>query len=216
MNLDIFKNSFFVAFLTFIISYVLFYLAGIGYEITVINGKQVRQMSIKYPLAFSMIIWLLWQFYLFPTDLFPIEGKGQTGGVSTGTGTGVKNIEGVGTIGNFNSSNRLDFHPTGILMSAQGGSFINSGFKKNMTDAMKNNVDTSFGETGLGLGAGSGSIGGSALGSALGETISKPMEGLHDLANDAFKISGNDEDMFSNFFKSSSISGQKISYDRWY
>jgi len=176
MNLDIFKNSFFVAFLTFIVSYVLFYLIGVGYEITVVDGKQTRQMSIKYPLAFTLIIWLLWQFYLFPNELFPLEEQKQMGG---STDYGVKNIEGVGTIGSAN--------PTGILMNADGISLINSNYKS--------------AHSGL-----EGPIGGAMMENPMNNSNTGGLKDNH----------LEDDQMFSSFFNNSSVSQQKISYDRWY
>ena len=65
-NLSIFKNSYVMCITSFFVLYVLFYLFGIGYVTDTVNGKQVRRMSFKYPLAFSLIIWLIWHFYLFP------------------------------------------------------------------------------------------------------------------------------------------------------
>jgi len=64
--IDILKNSFIMAILVFISSYFFFYLFGIGYETQIINGRAVRRMSWKYPLALALLVWMIWYFYLYP------------------------------------------------------------------------------------------------------------------------------------------------------
>jgi len=64
--IDILKNSFVMAIIVFVASYFFFYLFGIGYETQIINGRMVRRMSWKYPLALSLLVWMIWYFYLYP------------------------------------------------------------------------------------------------------------------------------------------------------
>ena len=71
MDMKIFKNSYVVFVLTFIMLYVLFYLFGIGYQTEIINGKPVIKFSWRYPLGLSLIVWVFRHFYLYPVDEFP-------------------------------------------------------------------------------------------------------------------------------------------------
>ena len=60
------KNSFIVLLISFVLLCLIFYLFKIGYTKQFINGKIVKKFSWKYPLAISLIIWLIWHFYLYP------------------------------------------------------------------------------------------------------------------------------------------------------
>ncbi len=68
MSDKIFKNPYIVAVFAFVILYVLFYLFGIGSTTQIIDGKSKKTRSWKYPLALSLLIWLLWKFVLFPAS----------------------------------------------------------------------------------------------------------------------------------------------------
>lgn len=95
--LDLLKNSFIAAILGFFLSYIFFYLAGIGYEIVINDeGKQERVMSFKYPLAFALFVWLLWYFYLFPPNkmVTPNKSENTVGSIKTQGDQGVLDIVG--------------------------------------------------------------------------------------------------------------------------
>jgi N-acetyl-beta-hexosaminidase len=67
MDNKIFKNSYVMAILAFLLLSLVFYLAGIGYTTSVNkNGIVEKKFSYKYPLALALLIWLLWHFCLFP------------------------------------------------------------------------------------------------------------------------------------------------------
>ena len=71
MDSKIFKNSYVVFILTFIVLYILFYLLGIGYVTEVEYDKSyqphlVLKPSWKYPLALALIVWVFWHFYMYP------------------------------------------------------------------------------------------------------------------------------------------------------
>jgi uncharacterized membrane protein (DUF106 family) len=68
MNKQIFKNSFFVFLLTFIVFYIIF---------VVINSRKVRGefrnpltvgSTWKYPLAIALVVWIIWYFFVFPPN----------------------------------------------------------------------------------------------------------------------------------------------------
>ena len=66
MDMRIFKNSYIVSIMMFIIFYVVFYFAGIGFAKVNVNGKIIQKYSWKYPLACALVIWLIWHYYLYP------------------------------------------------------------------------------------------------------------------------------------------------------
>lgn len=66
MDKRIFKNSYVIFIISFIIFSIIFYLFNIGYTDQIKDGVIVKRFSWKYPLAISLIIWLIWYFYLFP------------------------------------------------------------------------------------------------------------------------------------------------------
>lgn len=66
MYTSIYQNSYIVLIISFILLSIICYIFGIGYSTQIQNGKIVRKFSWKYPLAISLIIWLIWHFYLYP------------------------------------------------------------------------------------------------------------------------------------------------------
>lgn len=66
MYTSIFQNSYVIFIISFIALSAIFYLFEIGYTTTIENGKVIKKFSWRYPLAISLVIWLLWHFYLFP------------------------------------------------------------------------------------------------------------------------------------------------------
>lgn len=67
MYTHIYQNSYVILIITFIALCVIFYIFEIGYSTSVLpSGKVVKKFSWKYPLAISLIVWVIWYFYLFP------------------------------------------------------------------------------------------------------------------------------------------------------
>ena len=66
MYTSIYQNSYIVAIIVFIILLIIFYVFKIGAttEITS-DGKIVKKFNWKYPVAISLIVWLVWHFWLF-------------------------------------------------------------------------------------------------------------------------------------------------------
>ena len=68
MHTHIYQNSFVILIIAFILLCVIFYIFQIGYNTEILpNGKINKKFSWKYPLAISLIIWVFWHFYLFPS-----------------------------------------------------------------------------------------------------------------------------------------------------
>ena len=82
MYTRMFQNSYVVMAITFILLSVIFYLFEIGYSTSIqYSGdpqclekgnctqiKVLKKFSWKYPLAISLIVWLVWHFYLYPPE----------------------------------------------------------------------------------------------------------------------------------------------------
>ena len=68
MRTSIYQNSYIVLIITFVMFCLIFYVFRIGYSTEIKNEKIVRKFSWKYPLAISLIVWLLWHFVLYPSD----------------------------------------------------------------------------------------------------------------------------------------------------
>lgn len=66
MYTHIYQNSYVVAVICFILLCAIFYFLQIGYSTSTVNGKVVKKFSWKYPLAISLVIWVIWHFYLYP------------------------------------------------------------------------------------------------------------------------------------------------------
>ncbi len=66
MNTKIFQNSYVMFLVSFIVLCLIFYFFKIGYTTEISNGKVTRKFGWRYPLAISLIIWLIWHFYLYP------------------------------------------------------------------------------------------------------------------------------------------------------
>lgn len=64
----IFQNSYVILFITFVVLCLIFYFFEIGYTEEIENGKIVKQFSWKYPLAISLLVWIVWHFYLYPPE----------------------------------------------------------------------------------------------------------------------------------------------------
>jgi hypothetical protein len=83
MDMKIFKNSYVVAIITFVLLYVIFYLFGIGYYTEIVDGKPVNKVSWKYPLGLALIIWVLWHFYIYPSETEPKFRQMDGGGANS-------------------------------------------------------------------------------------------------------------------------------------
>lgn len=66
MDNRIFKNSYVIFVITFIMLCVIFYAFEIGYVTVTEKNKPEKRFSWKYPLAFSLITWIVWHFYVYP------------------------------------------------------------------------------------------------------------------------------------------------------
>lgn len=63
----IFKNSYIILAISFIVLSILCYMLRIGYTTSVdSSGKVTKKFSWKYPLAISLVIWIIWHFWLYP------------------------------------------------------------------------------------------------------------------------------------------------------
>jgi len=71
MYTSIFQNSYVMLILSFVILSILCYFLQFGYTTELQNGKIVKKFSWKYPLAISLIIWVIWHFFLFPPPSVP-------------------------------------------------------------------------------------------------------------------------------------------------
>ena len=95
MYTRMFQNSYIIMAITFILLSIVFYLFEIGYSTqleysgdpdclekgTCKQTNIVKKFSWKYPLAISLIVWLVWHFYLYPPqDLVQIAPPVQKGG----------------------------------------------------------------------------------------------------------------------------------------
>jgi uncharacterized membrane protein (DUF485 family) len=68
MDNQIYRNSYIVAIVSFVLLSLIFYVLQIGYTREVVDGKVVRKFGWKYPLAISLLIWVVWKFFLFPSN----------------------------------------------------------------------------------------------------------------------------------------------------
>jgi hypothetical protein len=64
----IYQNSYIVAITLFIILLVLFYIFEIGSRKEIVDGEVKTKLNWQWPLAISLVVWLLWHFYLFPPE----------------------------------------------------------------------------------------------------------------------------------------------------
>lgn len=63
----ILKNSYVIFFLSFILLFVIFYIFKIGSTQTVKPDGTIHQnANWKYPLAIALVIWVIWNFFLYP------------------------------------------------------------------------------------------------------------------------------------------------------
>lgn len=95
MYTSIYQNSYVVFIISLIVLLVIFYVFKIGYSTVVVNGKVEKRFNWKYPLAISLVIWVIWYFLLYPPSDVNINGSKQVGGTETSTigdiiGSGVR------------------------------------------------------------------------------------------------------------------------------
>lgn len=64
----IFKNSYVVSVLFFTVFCLFCYIFKFCYSFKYENRKIVQNLNFKYPIAFTLIIWLIWNFLLFPNS----------------------------------------------------------------------------------------------------------------------------------------------------
>lgn len=65
-EMDLLKNSYVILTISFVTLCIVFYLGEWGYSVTVVDGRPIKRFSWKYPLAISLIIWVVWHFYVHP------------------------------------------------------------------------------------------------------------------------------------------------------
>ncbi|AVL94790.1 hypothetical protein ma404 [Moumouvirus australiensis] len=83
---SIYQNSYVILVITFIVLCIIFYIFKIGYNTELKDGKVIKTFSWKYPLAISLIVWLIWHFYLYP------PGDISTDNIQTPTNTMRPNV----------------------------------------------------------------------------------------------------------------------------
>lgn len=66
MYTSIYQNSYVVFIISLIVLLIIFYVFKIGYSTVVVNGKVEKRFNWKYPLAISLVIWVIWYFLLYP------------------------------------------------------------------------------------------------------------------------------------------------------
>jgi hypothetical protein len=52
--------------ISFAILSSIFYVTGIGSTIVIKDGKVERYFNWKYPMAISLVIWVVWHYWIFP------------------------------------------------------------------------------------------------------------------------------------------------------
>lgn len=62
------QNSYVILILAFLGLSIIFYLGGIGFVTQLKNGKPTKTFTWKYQLGIALIIWVVWNFYLYPPD----------------------------------------------------------------------------------------------------------------------------------------------------
>jgi len=75
---ELFKNSYVILAISFVTLCIVFYLGEFGYTVQMVDGRPMKKFSWKYPLAISLIIWVVWHFYVYP---LPDEIEGVNGQV---------------------------------------------------------------------------------------------------------------------------------------
>lgn len=64
----LYQNSYIVAIIVLIALLVIFYVFKIGYSHTVdpVTGVVTSKFNWRYPLAIALVVWILWNYMLFP------------------------------------------------------------------------------------------------------------------------------------------------------
>lgn len=110
MYSSIYQNSYVIAILCFIILSILFYIFEIGYKFSIdVDGKVSKSFNIKYPLAISLIVWLIWYFYLYPPQKIKQETNDFVSSTSQSTFKSFKPFK------NFNFGSKKTNKPEMIL-----------------------------------------------------------------------------------------------------
>lgn len=67
MYTHIYQNSYIMSIILFALLCAIFYMFQIGYNSKITpNGQLVKTFSWKYPLAITLIFWVIWHFYVYP------------------------------------------------------------------------------------------------------------------------------------------------------
>jgi hypothetical protein len=76
---SIFKNSYIILVITFVFVSIICYIFQFGYNTNVDkDGRITKSFSWKYPLAISLIVWVVWHYYLYPPAEEVIEPPAQS------------------------------------------------------------------------------------------------------------------------------------------
>jgi len=67
----IFENSYLVAIIAFFALCVLFYIFGLGFQESIVNGQKVKTFTYRYQIVLALLVWLLWKFLLYPASEEP-------------------------------------------------------------------------------------------------------------------------------------------------
>lgn len=68
MYTHFYQNSIIIFIISLILLSLIFYIFKIGYTIKIVDGKIIKSFSIIYPLAISLIVWVIWHFVLYPPN----------------------------------------------------------------------------------------------------------------------------------------------------
>lgn len=69
-KVSFYHNSYFSSFLFFIILLLIFYKWELGYYISVQDGKLTKKFNWIFPIAFTLLFWIFWRFFVFPPEYF--------------------------------------------------------------------------------------------------------------------------------------------------
>lgn len=65
---SLYQNSFVAAIVAFLALLVIFFVFDIAPTVKIVNGQVKHTVNWKYPLAISILVFLLWYFLLFPPE----------------------------------------------------------------------------------------------------------------------------------------------------
>jgi hypothetical protein len=71
-----YENPYVISILTLIVVGAICYVYQYGYSVRIVDGRIERKFQWNYPIAFALIVWLIWNFVLYPkkTQTQPLVG----------------------------------------------------------------------------------------------------------------------------------------------